>query len=69
MMHLIGGAVAMVFLVIKAIANDGWDRKFGLWIGLLCGIGLFVGGYLMSKEAGDLPQALGGKGGSTPPAA
>lgn len=66
--HLAGGVVAFIFLLIKTLANDGWDRKFGLYIGLLCGVGLAVGGYLMAKEAGELPASLGGAKGDTPPA-
>jgi hypothetical protein len=69
-MHLAGGALAFIFLIIKAASSDGLDRKIGLWAGLLCSIGLLVGGYLMAKEAGELPTQLGGKGGgATPPPA
>ena len=68
MMHLIGGAVAFVFVLLKWIMNTDFTA-FGLYVGLLASLGLFVGGYLMAKEADELPQALGGKGGSTPPAA
>jgi hypothetical protein len=41
----------------------------GLWLSLLSAAGLTVGGYLMAKEAGDLPGALGGTKGdsATPP--
>jgi hypothetical protein len=72
-MHLAGGAIALLFIVLKvALGGDyltvGLDRKIGLWLGLLAGIGLLVGGYLMAKEAGELPTQLGGKGGgATPP--
>jgi hypothetical protein len=68
MMHLVGGAVAFVFVLLKWLMNTDYTA-FGLYVGLVASLGLLVGGYLMSKEAGDLPQALGGKGGSTPPAA
>jgi hypothetical protein len=69
--HLAGGAIAVVFLLLKWITKEsGWDTKIGFWLGLLSAIGLLVGGYLMAKEAGELPSALGGaKGDSTPPAA
>ena len=35
-MHLAGGAIAFIFVIIKAVSNDGLDRKIGLWLGLLC---------------------------------
>ena len=66
-MHLAGGALAFLFLIIKLI-NESSDTAIGLYLGLLAGAGLLVGGYLMAKEAGELPTQLGGKGGgSTPP--
>ena len=65
--HLACCAVAFIFLIIKAASSDGLDRKIGLWLGLLFSLGLLVGGYLMAKEAGELPQQLGGRGGATPP--
>jgi hypothetical protein len=66
--HLAGGALAFIFVIIKAASSDGLDRKIGLWAGLLFSLGLLVGGYLMAKEAGELPGALGGaKGGSASP--
>jgi hypothetical protein len=67
--HLAGGAIAFLFLIIKVI-NHTSNSAIGLWLGLLCGAGLAVGGYLMAKEAGELPQQLGGGspgGGTTPP--
>src|SRR5262249_21123362 len=70
--HLLGGAGAFVFVIIKAIDDSRLDRKIGLWAGLLFSLGLLVGGYLMAKERGELPQQLGGAkggGGATPPAA
>jgi hypothetical protein len=66
LVHLIGGAVAFVFVLLKWVMNTDYTA-FGLYVGLLASLGLLVGGYLMSKEAGDLPQALGGKK-SAPPA-
>jgi hypothetical protein len=69
MMHLIGGTVAFVFVLLKWVMNTDFT-KFGLYAGLILTAGLAIGGYLMAKEAGDLPSALGGaKGDSTPPAA
>ena len=70
--HLAGGGIAFLFVLIKAILGGDYftvslDRKFGLWLGLISAAGLAVGGYLMAKEAGELPGALGGaKGGSAP---
>jgi len=64
--HLAGGALALLFLIIKLI-NHSSDSAIGLYLGILCGVGLLAGGYLMAKEAGELPQQLGGKGGATPP--
>jgi hypothetical protein len=67
--HLAGGAVAFVFIVIKWLMNTDYTA-IGLWLSLLSAAGLTVGGYLMAKEAGELPGTLGGSGntgGSTPP--
>jgi hypothetical protein len=64
--HLAGGALAFLFLIIKLI-NHTSDSAIGLYLGLIAGAGLLAGGYLMAKEAGELPQQLGGKGGATPP--
>jgi len=67
--HLAGGAVAFIFVLLKWIMNTDFT-KFSLYLALLFTFGLAVGGYLMAKEAGELPEALGGaKGGSAPPAA
>lgn len=65
--HLAGGAIAFLFILIKWLTNTSYTA-FGLYISLLAAAGLAVGGYLMAKEAGELPGALGGaKGGSAPP--
>jgi hypothetical protein len=67
--HLAGGALAFLFLIIKLI-NHSSDSAIGLYLGLIAGAGLVAGGYLMAKEAGELPQQLGGRGGgATPPPA
>ncbi len=29
--HLAGGAIAFIFVIIKAASSDGLDRKIGLW--------------------------------------
>ncbi len=65
-MHLAGGVLAFVFVIIKLL-NESSDMAFGFYIGILASAGLAVGGYLMAKEAGELPEALGGKK-SAPPA-
>jgi hypothetical protein len=67
--HLAGGAIAFIFILIKWLMNTDYTA-IGLWLSLLCAAGLTAGGYLMAKEAGELPGALGGTGttgGSTPP--
>lgn len=70
--HLAGGVLAFVFILIKWVSNTDFTA-FGLYAGLICAAGLAVGGFLMAKERGDLPQALGGGsgtgGGGTPPPA
>ncbi len=67
--HLAGGAVAFVFILIKWLSNTDYTA-FGLYVSLVAAAGLAVGGYLMAKEGGELPGALGGaKGGSAPPTA
>jgi hypothetical protein len=67
--HLAGGAIAFVFILIKWLMNTDYTA-IGLWLGLIAAAGLTVGGYLMAKEAGELPGSLGGSGsagGSVPP--
>ncbi len=67
--HLAGGAVAFLFILFKWLTNTDYVA-FGLYVSLIAAAGLVVGGYLMAKEAGELPGALGGtKGGSAPPTA
>ncbi|MEX2100486.1 MAG: hypothetical protein WEB19_03640, partial [Acidimicrobiia bacterium] len=67
--HLAGGVLAFVFIIIKLI-NESSSLAFGFYVGILASAGLAAGGYLMAKESGELPQQLGGKGGgSTPPPA
>jgi hypothetical protein len=66
--HLAGGAIALLFLLIKLL-NESSSTAIGFYLGILAAAGLTVGGYLMAKEAGELPGSLGGaKGGSAPPA-
>ena len=58
-----------MFVLLKLINESTNFTAFGFYIGLICAAGLAVGGYLMAKEAGELPGALGGAkgGGTTPP--
>jgi hypothetical protein len=67
MAHMIGGVVAFVFVLLKWLMNTDFT-KFGLYAGLILTAGLAIGGFLMAKEAGELPSSLGGAaGGPTPP--
>jgi hypothetical protein len=74
--------VVALFIVIKIIAgpsgvNTGSfgsvsvskQRKIGIFLGFLASLGLVAGAYLNAREAGDLPESLGGKrrGDTTPP--
>lgn len=61
------GGVAAIFLILKWLFNTEF-AKLPLYIAILAGIGLAVGGYLSAAERGDLAQLKGG-GGSTPPTA
>jgi hypothetical protein len=67
--HLAGGSLAFVFVLLKWVMNTDFT-KLWLYVALLLTAGLAVGGYLMAKEAGELPGALGGaKGDAAPPTA
>jgi hypothetical protein len=68
--HLAGGTLAFLFVLIKLL-NESSNTAFGFYLGLIASAGLAIGGYLMAREAGELPGALGGAkgGGATPPAA
>jgi len=63
---LIAGGLAAILVVLKLLIGDDvlgfdLDRKFGLILSALSTIGLAVGGYLKSQEAGDAPST-GGSG-------
>jgi hypothetical protein len=73
-------AVIFLFILIKIITGpSGWngfdipdnvskDRKIGIFLGLIASIGILAGAFLNLKEAGEIPDSLGGKkGDSTPP--
>jgi hypothetical protein len=66
--HLAGGVIALLFVLIKLL-NESSSTAIGFYLGIIAAAGLAVGGYLMAKEAGELPGALGGgaTGGSAPP--
>ena len=74
--YLAGGVIAFVFLLIKWLGNTDYT-KFALYISILASLGLAVGGFLTSKERGDLAVFQkggaggtgGGTGGGTPPSA
>lgn len=66
---LIAGGLAAILVVLKLLIGDDvlgfdLDRKFGLILSALSAIGLAVGGYLKSQEAGDAPST--GGAGSAP---
>jgi hypothetical protein len=53
--HLVGGIAAGALLVLKLLigaeeSGVDLDRAFGMFIGVLCGIGLAVGGWLHRQE-------------------
>ncbi|MSO78058.1 MAG: hypothetical protein EXQ79_00435 [Acidimicrobiia bacterium] len=62
-----GGVIALLFVLIKYISNTEGPEKFGFYVSILACVGLAAGGYLIAKERGDLPSALGGKGGGSSP--
>ncbi len=65
--HLAGGAIALLFLLIKLL-NESSSTAIGFYLGIIAAVGLTAGGYMMAKEAGELPGSLGGaKGGSSTP--
>jgi hypothetical protein len=65
--HLAGGVIALLFVLIKLL-NESSSTAIGFYLGIIAAAGLAAGGYMMAKEAGELPGALGGaKGGSAPP--
>jgi hypothetical protein len=56
MVHMVGGIVAGALLVLKLLigaeeSGVDLDRAFGMFVGVLCGIGLAVGGWLYRQEA------------------
>ena len=53
--HLIAGCVAGALVLLKLLIGDSvggfdLDRKFGIFLAVLAGIGLAAGGFLKSRE-------------------
>lgn len=56
--HLIVGCVAGALVLLKLLIGDSvsgfdLDRKFGLFLAVIAGIGLAAGGFLKSREPAD----------------
>lgn len=70
--YLAGGIIAFVFLLIKWLGNNDFVQ-FAMYIAILASLGLAVGGFLVSRERGDLAalqkRSGGATGGDAPPAA
>lgn len=81
LLYLLGG-IAFLLVLLKVIVGPSYDtgpfddafnktRELGAYIGLLCTIGLSVGGFMAAKEAGDLDELLNkrnaGGGDASPP--
>ena len=61
--HLIAGCVAGAHVLLKLLIGDDvsgfdLDRKYGMFLALIAGIGLAAGGFLKSKEAASAPPPL-----------
>jgi hypothetical protein len=61
--HLIAGCVAGALVLLKLLIGDDvggfdLDRKYGIFLALIAGIGLAAGGFLKSKEAASAPPPL-----------
>lgn len=81
LLYLLGGLAFLLVLIKIIVGPDigsagsfgvSKTREIGAYIGLLCTIGLAVGGFMAAKEAGDLDELLNKRntgGGGTPPAA
>jgi hypothetical protein len=56
--HMVAGILAAALVVLKLLIGDDvysfdLDRKFGIFLAALAGIGLAVGGFLRSKDPED----------------
>jgi hypothetical protein len=63
--HLIAGGLAGALVLLKLLIGDtaaglDLDRKYGIFLSLIAGIGLAAGGYLKSREPAEAapPPAL-----------
>jgi hypothetical protein len=65
--HLIAGCVAAALVFLKLLIGDSvgvlgfnidLDRKFGIFLALLAGLGLAAGGYLKSREPAQAPPVI-----------
>jgi hypothetical protein len=68
---LAGGVIALLFILIALVVGveeNGvdLDPKVGIYLGLLCTIGLAVGGFLCAKERGHLAELQNRRGGTAP---
>jgi hypothetical protein len=66
--HLTLGVLAFVFVMVKFLSNTDFT-KFGLYAGILCTLGLAIGGFMIAKERNEMPGFMAGGGGAKPPAA
>jgi hypothetical protein len=73
--HLFAGVVAAILVILRLLIGSDdvggvdvgvdLDRKIGLFLGVIAGIGAAVGGFLKSQEGDDSPAA-GGDTGTAP---
>ena len=61
--HLIAGCVAGALVLLKLLIGDDvggfdLDRKYGIFLALLAGLGLAAGGYLKSREPAQAPPVI-----------
>ena len=59
--HLAGGALALLFVIIKFI-NENSYLGFGFYLGFLAAAALAVGGFLMYREEGGVLPSLSQRG-------
>ena len=67
----IAGIVAAVLLLLQLLIGNSTggvdlDRKIGVFLGLLAGIGLAAGGFLRKQEGDTAVPPAGGTGGTPP---
>lgn len=59
LVHLIGGGLALLFVLLKLLNHSG-NLSFGFYLGILCVLALAFGGFSIAKERNELPGSLGG---------